>query len=86
LDGSADKILWVTEQAPGDLHISGRPYGQSSPVVAVQGGQITNVNQMPSIVSVPSPGCWSFTVSWGLWDQARRTSTINLEVLPTGHH
>lgn len=81
--GKGDKILWVTEEAPGDLHISARPYGQSNPVVAVQ-GQITNVDQMPSIVSVPAPGCWSFTVSWGLWGQARRMSTINLEVLPAG--
>lgn len=80
-DGSADKVLWVTEQTPGDLQISGRPYGGTSPAVPVE-GQITNVNQMPSIVSVPTPGCWSFTVSWGLWGQPRRKSVINLEVLP----
>lgn len=78
-DGSADKVLWATKQVPADLHIEGRPYGRSEPVVTVE-GQVTNGNQMPSLVNVPTPGCWSFTVSWDAGSP--RTSTINLDVLP----
>jgi hypothetical protein len=37
------------------------------------------VNGGPSIVDVPSPGCWTFRLSWG---SSRAKSTINLAVLP----
>ncbi|MGI8563941.1 MAG: hypothetical protein ACR2MZ_10385 [Candidatus Dormibacter sp.] len=77
-DGTSNKILWVARSAPPE-RIEGRPLGRSGPVVEVLGGA-TNGNQVPTIVDVPTPGCWSFSVSW---DGGKR-STINLDVLPAG--
>jgi hypothetical protein len=75
-DGSANKILWEARDYPSgeSLVVEGRPLGESQPVVTVAGG--------PSIVDVPTPGCWTFRISWSL--AGRHTSTINLEVLPAG--
>lgn len=80
-DGSSNKVLWVTRGLSRDLTIVGRPLGQSQPVVTV-GGQIVDGNQLPSLVDVPTPGCWSFVVSW--IRSSRQTSTIDLDVLPAG--
>ena len=80
-DGSSNKILWVTRGLARDLTIVGRPLGRSQPVVTVA-GQIVNGNQLPSHVDVPTPGCWSFVVSW--IRSSRQTSTIDLDVLPAG--
>jgi hypothetical protein len=74
-DGSNNKIAWVAKGNPSpNFVVEGRPLGQSQPVVTVAGG--------PSIVDVPTPGCWTFRLSWSL--AGRHTSTINLEVLPAG--
>jgi len=80
-DGSSNKVLWVTRGLSRDLTIVGRPLGRSQPVVTV-GGQVVNGNQLPSLVDVPTPGCWSFVVSW--IRGSRQTSTIDLDVLPAG--
>jgi len=80
-DGSSNKILWVTRDPSQDMTSEGRPLGSSQPVVPIR-GQIVNGNQMPSQVDVPTPGCWSFLVSWT--SGSRHTSTINLNVLPAG--
>lgn len=69
-DGSANKVLWVVKD-PADFMVEGRPLGQSQPVVTVAGG--------PSIVDLPTPGCWTFHVLRG-----KQSSVINLEVLPAG--
>jgi hypothetical protein len=70
VDGSANKVLWVTED-PEAFVVEGRPFGQAQPVVRVPGG--------PSIVDLPSAGCWTFHLLRGT-----RSSAVNLEVLPAG--
>jgi hypothetical protein len=74
VNGTDNKILWVAKHAEWGFVVEGRPLGQSQPVVSVAGG--------PSIVDVPTAGCWTFRLS----KVANGTpfSTINLDVLPTG--
>lgn len=57
------------------MMVEGRPLGQTQPVVTIAGGG-------PSIVDVPTPGCWTFQLSWSA--NGQHSSTINLEVLPAG--
>jgi hypothetical protein len=72
IDGSTNKVLWVTnDSAP--FVVEGRPFGKSEPVVTVPGG--------PSIVDVPSAGCWTFRL---ISSNGSRVSTISLDVLPHG--
>lgn len=73
-DGSNNKVLWESNDNPsgGGVVVEGRPLGQSQPVVTIAGG--------PSIVDVPTAGCWTFRLSWSA--NGQHTSTINLEVLP----
>jgi hypothetical protein len=75
VDGTNNKVLWEAKDHPaGDgLMVEGRPLGQSQPVVTIAGG--------PSIVDVPTAGCWTFRLSWTA-NGGQHTSTINLEVLP----
>jgi hypothetical protein len=73
-DGSSNKILWEVKDSPSAANVEGHPLGKSQPVVTIVGG--------PSITDVPTPGCWTFRLSWG--SNGQHSSTINLEVLPTG--
>jgi hypothetical protein len=73
-DGSSNKVGWVAKDAFNFIVQRWQP-GQSQPVVAVPGG--------PSIVDVPTPGCWTFRLVWGP-PAAGHTSIINLEALPAG--
>jgi hypothetical protein len=73
-DGTQNKVLWVVRDGVVQSRVKGHPLGQSQPVVSIDGG--------PSIVDVPTAGCWTFQVSWG--SDPIRTSVINLEVLPAG--
>jgi hypothetical protein len=72
IDGTNNKVLWVAKGSPTNFVVEGIPPGGTQAVVTVNGG--------PSIVDVPSPGCWRFHLTWG--DGAG--STINLTVLPAG--
>ena len=76
VDGSQNKVLWQARDYPsGDgVVIEARPFGQSQPVVTIQGG--------PSITDVPTAGCWTFRLSWTY--NGQHSSKINLEVLPAG--
>src|SRR5229473_1697826 len=71
--GTNNKVLWVAKGDNANFIVEGIPPGGTLSVVTVNGG--------PSIVDVPSPGCWTFRLSWG---SSRATSTINLDVLPAG--
>jgi hypothetical protein len=73
-DGTNNKILWESKDNPSGagVVVEGRPQGQSQPVVTVEGG--------PSIVDVPTAGCWTFRLTWTA--KGQQSSTINLEVLP----
>jgi hypothetical protein len=72
VDGSSNKVLWQMRE-PRQFTVEGRPQGKSTPVVSVPGG--------PSIVDVPTPGCWTFRL---IPSDGSRVSTISLEVLPRG--
>jgi hypothetical protein len=74
-DGTNNKILWVARGDQGGFIVDGRPRGQPRPVVSVAGG--------PSIVDLPSPGCWTFTLQWA-GHPSSLSPTVNLQVLPAG--
>ena len=77
VDGSSNKVLWVVKDSPtAAIAVVARPFGLADPVVVIK------VAGGPSIVEVPSPGCWTFKLSWSA--SGDHSSTINLEVLPTG--
>ena len=75
-DGTNNKVLWEAKDSPSGANVvvEGRPLGQSQPVVTIAGG--------PSIVDVPTSGCWTFRLKWGI--NGEHSSTINLEVLAAG--
>src|SRR5258708_30893021 len=73
VDGTNNKVLWVAKGSPTNFVVDGIPPGGTQPMVTVNGG--------PSIVDAPSPGCWTFRLSWG---SSRAASTINLDVLAAG--
>lgn len=75
VNGTNNKILWVAKGDPPYFGVEAHPLGVDQPVVTIAGG--------PSIVDLPTAGCWTFRLSWGL-PGSTGTSTINLEVLPTG--
>jgi len=78
-DGSSNKILWATETSTYQLRIVARPAdGAGSPVAINE--PTTNGNQVPSIVDLPTPGCWTFQLTWGATQSSR--STLQLWVLP----
>lgn len=75
-DGSQNKVLWEAKDSPSGANVvvEGYPLGKSQPVVTIAGG--------PSITDVPTPGCWTFRLSWG--PNGQNSSSMNLEVLPKG--
>lgn len=74
VDGSSNKVGWVVKDYPsgGNVLVEARPSGQSQPVVTMTS----------SLTDVPTPGCWTFRLSWSA--KGEHVSIINLEVLPTG--
>lgn len=75
VNGTNNKVLWVAKGDPPNFVVDAHPLGADQPVVTIAGG--------PSIVDLPTAGCWTFRLHWGLPSSAG-TSTINLDVLPTG--
>jgi hypothetical protein len=63
----SNKILWVVA-SPRDgmpLRLSGHPIGASAPVVTSTWPANASPGEIyPSIINVPAPGCWHFTLSW----------------------
>lgn len=72
-DGSSNKVLWIV-RSPKTFVVEGHPLGRSQPTVSAEGG--------PSIIDVPSAGCWSFQLITK--PDNKVVSTINLEALPAG--
>jgi hypothetical protein len=76
-----NKILWVARKPltkPSDLRITAQRMVGARPVGApvlrrVQGGP------GPSIVDLPRPGCWRFTLRW-----ARSVDELDLVYVPRG--
>lgn len=75
VDGTNNKVLWVAKGAAPSFMVEAHPLGESRPLISIAGG--------PSIVDLPTAGCWTFQLSWGFPGQTA-TSTINLAALPTG--
>jgi len=60
------------------LQVIAHPDATTQPRITIS-GQMTNGNQMPSIVDLPAPGCWAFAISWGT-----KHDSLSLQVLPAG--
>jgi hypothetical protein len=90
-DGS-NKILWLTRGLVPSSHITLRaqPFDASTPGVTLRVDAATPVvtiglagyQQFPSIVDLPTPGCWRIKISWG--PGSTQYSTFGLTVLPAG--
>jgi hypothetical protein len=75
---NSNKINWESKDYPAgssSMMVEGRPLGQTQPVVPIANGG-------PSIVDVPTAGCWTFRLTWNA--NGQHSSTINLEYLPAG--
>ena len=62
-----NKILWVVRTPNGGqpLIITARHVSASQPVVRVQLPADSGPGEIyPSIIDVPTPGCWHFTLQW----------------------
>jgi hypothetical protein len=73
-----NKILWVSHapSVPGsDLHISAQRMTGSTPAGAPVTRSVTG-SPGPSIVNLPSPGCWRLTLRW-----SGRVDTLDLRYL-----
>jgi hypothetical protein len=55
--GTNNKILWVARDGEGKLHISARLEGSNEKVTRT-------VDLGPSIVDLPSVGCWRMALTW----------------------
>ncbi len=66
-ENPANKILWVVKQPRGvsDLDITGHPLDADQPTVSQSEAADSSPGEIyPSIVNVPSAGCWHFTLEW----------------------
>lgn len=67
-NGAANKILWVVG-IPRDgnpLRITGHPKNATAPAIDVSFPADSSPGEIyPSIVDVPSAGCWHFDLAWG---------------------
>lgn len=75
VDGTSNKVLWVARGAPPNFMVEAHPLDADRPLVTIAGG--------PSIVDLPTAGCWTFQLTWGSSGQAGG-STLDLDVLPPG--
>jgi hypothetical protein len=64
-ENPANKILWVTRTVNrGALSVVAHPIGSSSPVVNAEAMPASPGYIYPSIIDVPSAGCWRISLSW----------------------
>lgn len=64
--GDSPKVLWVSHAQAGQLSVSAHPLGASAPVVRFTFGAATSPpGNYPSLVALPSAGCWHFDLSIG---------------------
>jgi hypothetical protein len=81
VDGSYNKVGWVAkgDYPTGDTNVAieARPLGESQPVLT------SAADANASVVDLPTPGCWTFRLSWRAHGQ-QQVSTINIQALPIG--
>jgi hypothetical protein len=66
----ANKILWVSHVSPTAPGVSLRILAQRMTGVRQDGTPVVRVvsgGPGPSIINLPSPGCWRFTLRWSGW-------------------
>ena len=66
-ENPANKILWVMKEPRGvsDLVITAHPLDAAAPSVHQSEAADSSPGEIyPSIVNVPSAGCWRFTLEW----------------------
>jgi hypothetical protein len=66
-ENPSNKILWVvrTPRRGSTLEVDGRPLGAAGPTVHQSQPADSSPGEIyPSIVDVPDPGCWRFTLRW----------------------
>jgi hypothetical protein len=56
-EGTNNKILWVAKNGDGTLHISAQLEGSDTT-------ETRTVNLGPSIVDLPTAGCWQLKLTW----------------------
>jgi hypothetical protein len=62
-----NKILWVvgSPRAGSPLAITARPLGSAAPVIGQSLPDSSGPGEIyPSVVDVPTPGCWHLDLSW----------------------
>ncbi|HEV2218051.1 MAG TPA: hypothetical protein VGV88_10820 [Candidatus Dormibacteraeota bacterium] len=66
--GAANKIMWVVgiPRAGNPLRITGHPQNATEPTIDQSFPADSGPGEIyPSIVDVPSAGCWHFDLAWG---------------------
>jgi hypothetical protein len=66
-DGSGTKVLWVVRgAADGPLTVSAHPLDGAAPLLRFSlPPALSPAGNYPSLIAVPTPGCWRFEVSAG---------------------
>lgn len=67
-ENPTNKILWLvrTPRNGSNLTIDGHPLGGTTPIVHIVRPADSSPGEIyPSVVDVPSPGCWEFDLHWG---------------------
>jgi hypothetical protein len=76
-DNPANKIMWAvrTPRQAAPLVLDAHPLGAPSPHVHYNQEANSSPGEIyPSIIDVPSPGCWVFSLSW-----ATGSATVELD-------
>jgi hypothetical protein len=64
--GDSPKVLWISHVQAGQLAVTAHPLGASAPVVRFAFGAATSpTGNYPSLIALPSPGCWHFDLTIG---------------------
>jgi hypothetical protein len=81
VEGPANKILWVVSTPrTGPLVIDAHPAGMSAPAVHLEVPDNSSPGEIyPSIVDLPTSGCWELRLRWG---SPVQTASVDLQVTP----
>jgi hypothetical protein len=60
------KVLWIVSASQGTtIDITAQPLGSATPAIKeTVRGTASPAGAYPDGVTIPSPGCWQFTISW----------------------
>jgi hypothetical protein len=64
--GNSPKVLWINHAHTGQLSVTAHPLGARTPVVRFAfGAAASPPDNYPSLIALPSPGCWHFDLAIG---------------------